>query len=182
MASRASSQRGASRSSRSTTSRTGRTAGGASARARKGATTSSSPRKARTAAGSSAKRSSARAARRSSLTPALVLAAVALLAWAIYPALRIQYQTGRRVAGLQAEYDALKRRNQQLRAEVAELKEPEGIERAARQTLGLTKPGENVYVVLPAEGATSQPVAQAAPEKATDIVTAVLDTLFGVRR
>jgi cell division protein FtsL len=109
---------------------------------------------------------------------------VLLLAWTIYPAARLQYQTSRRVAGLQAQYDSLKKKNQTLKAEVAELKQPEGVEKAARETLGLTRPGENVYVVMPATAASSQPsVAKVdASGNARDVVTTVLDAVFGVRK
>jgi cell division protein FtsB len=190
-----SSQRGASRSGRSTSPATGKGAGGSSARTRKGASTSSSPRKSQTAAkprsskgaGSGARRSASRPApRRSDLrvTSALVFASIALLAWAMYPALKIQYQTGRRVAGLQAEYDSLRKKNQSLRAEVDLLKQPEGVEKAARETLNLTKPGENVYVVIPAGEASGQPAAGPVdtPKDKRDVVTALLDAVFGVRQ
>jgi cell division protein FtsL len=112
-----------------------------------------------------------------------VLASVLLLAWMIYPAAKLQYQTGRRVAGLQAQYESLRKKNQTLQAEVADLKKPEGVEKAARETLGLTRPGENVYVVLPASEASGQPAAQRsdAANEAPDVVTALLDAVFGVR-
>lgn len=194
MHSSSSSQRGASRSGRRSSPATGKGTGGSSARTRKGAATSSSPRKPRTTAkrrsstgaGSGARRLPSRSAPRHGafpLTPVLVIASVALLAWAIYPALRIQYQTGRRVAGLQAQYDSLKKKNETLKAEVADLKRPEGVEKAA-QTLGLARPGENVYVVLPASAASGQASAAKAdtPKDARDIVTALLDAVFGVRQ
>jgi cell division protein FtsL len=112
-----------------------------------------------------------------------VVASLALLAWTIYPAAKLQYQTGRRVAGLQAQYDSLKKKNQTLTAEVADLKRPEGVEKAARETLGLTRPGENVYVVIPASAASGQPSAAGvdAPQDGPDVVTALLDAVFGVR-
>jgi cell division protein FtsL len=190
-----SSQRGASRSGRNSSSVTGKGSGGSSARTRKGATASSSPRKPRTtakrrsstgAAGGARRKPSRSAPRRgtSALTPVLVVASIILLAWMIYPALKIQYQTSRRVAGLQAKYDTLKERNATLKAEVADLKKPEGVEKAARETLGLTRPGENVYVVLPASAASGQPaVAQTqGTQDAPDVVTALLDAVFGVRK
>jgi len=118
------------------------------------------------------------------MTPILVIASVALLAWAMYPALRIQYQTGRRVAGLQAQYDALRKKNQTLRAEVDLLKQPEGVEKAARETLNLAKPGENVIVVIPANAASGQPAAARADisRDTRDVVTTLLDAVFGVRQ
>jgi cell division protein FtsL len=190
-----SSQRGASRSGRSSSPATGKGTGGSSARTRKGATASSSPRKPRTtakrrsstgAAGGARRTSSRPAPRRgfSRMTPVLVVASLLLLAWTIYPAARLQYQTSRRVAGLQAQYDSLKQKNRSLKAEVAELKQPEGVERAARETLGLARPGENVYVVMPAAVASGQPsVAKVdASKDARDVVTTLLDAMFGVRK
>jgi cell division protein FtsL len=188
------SQRGASRSGRSSSPKSGKSAGGSSARARTGAKakTSSSPRKSRTkkprsstGAGSGARRRPRSPPRpgRAGMVPVFVVLCVGLLAWVMYPALRIQYQTGRRVAGLQVQYETLKQRNQTLRAEVDELKMPEGVEKAARETLGLTKPGENVYVVMPAKAASSAPAAKgpSAASDTRDVVTALLDAVFGVR-
>jgi cell division protein FtsL len=190
-----SSQRGASRSGRNSSSATGKGSGGSSARTRKGATASSSPRKPRTTAkrrgstgaASGARRKTSRSAPRqgvSRLTPILVVASVLLLAWTIYPAAKLQYQTSRRVAGLQAQYDSLRQKNKTLKAEVAELKQPEGVEKAARETLGLTRPGENVYVVVPAAEAGGPPtvVADETSAGAKDVVTALLDAVFGVRK
>jgi cell division protein FtsL len=190
-----SSQRGASRSGRHSSPATGKGTGGSSARTRKGATASSSPRKPRTTAkrrsttgaASGARRKTPRSAPRlglSRMTPVLVIASVFLLAWTIYPAAKLQYQTGRRVAGLQAQYDSLKKKNQTLKAEVAELKQPEGVEKAARETLGLTRPGENVYVVMPADEASGQsPIARGdTSSDSRDVVTALLDAVFGVRK
>ena len=97
----------------------------------------------------------------------------------MYPALKVQYQTSRRVADLQAQYDELSSKNQTLRAQVAELKFPAGVERAARENLGLTKPGENVYVVMPSTAGTSTAASAGQERRATDIVTTLLDAVFG---
>ncbi|MDO8963671.1 MAG: septum formation initiator family protein [Coriobacteriia bacterium] len=111
--------------------------------------------------------------------PILLVAALALLAWSLYPAMRLQYQTGRRVAGLEEQYSQLRQRNRSLRSEVADLKTPEGVERAARESLGFAKEGENVYVVMPTDGATgTADVAAQAPGRSA--LQVVLDALFGV--
>jgi cell division protein FtsB len=111
-----------------------------------------------------------------------VLGAIALLVWAVYPALRVQSETSRRVGVLQAEYDTLRKKNVLLRAQVADLKTPEGVERAAREDLGLVLPGENVYVVVPSAAASGPATAEtAAADVSTDPLTALLDTLFGRR-
>ncbi|MDO8915907.1 MAG: septum formation initiator family protein [Coriobacteriia bacterium] len=192
------SQRGASRSGRSASSHKGTGTGGSSARARASATASSSPRKPRTTPSKSrkktgavggARRSKPRAAPRKArgpLLPIAILGAIALLVWSMYPALKVQYETGRRLAGLERQYKDLSDRNQVLRAQVADLKTPEGVEKAARESLGLVRPGENVYVVMdPSKDgsgqspATSSTVPASAPP---DAVTAFLDAIFGIRR
>jgi hypothetical protein len=110
------------------------------------------------------------------------MAALAVLAWVLYPALKLQYVTSRRVAGLEQQYDALRQRNASLRAEVAGLKEPQGIEKAAREGLGFAKAGEHVYVVMPSAAPTA-PV-EVAPQEGDDRSAAqiVLDAVFGVEQ
>jgi cell division protein FtsB len=182
-------QRGASRSGSGASPAQGRRAGGPSARARppSGRSTSTSPRKPRTASATSRAAAKVSARRRSSVsrsiwTVATVLGAFALLVWAVYPALRVQSETSRRVGVLQAEYDTLRKKNVLLRAQVADLKTPEGVERAAREDLGLVLPGENVYVVVPSAAASGPATAEtAAADVSTDPLTALLDTLFGRR-
>lgn len=116
------------------------------------------------------------------LVPLAVIASLALLAWVLYPALRLQYVTSRRVAGLEMQYDTLRKRNASLRAEVAQLKEPEGIEQAARQSLGLAKAGEHVYVVMPSVASTAQAEAGPSPKDERTAVQIVLDAVFGVEQ
>jgi cell division protein FtsB len=192
------SQRGASRSGRSASSRKGTGTGGSSARARTSATASSSPRKPRTSPSKSRKMpGSAGGARRSQprtaprrargpLIPIAVIGAIALLAWSMYPALKVQYETGRRLAGLERQYKDLSDRNRVLRAQVADLKTPEGVEKAARESLGLVRPGENVYVVMDPSKDSSRASTVTSPTQAVadpgDVVTAFLDAIFGIRR
>lgn len=198
MSSTSPSQRGASRSGRSTSPGKGTGTGGSSARTRTSAAASSSPRKRRTppskpreasGAGGGARRSKPRAAPRrvrGPLVPIAVVGAVVLLAWSMYPALKVQYETSRRLAGLEQQYKDLSEKNQTLRAQVANLKTPEGIEKAARESLGLVRPGENVYVVMPSSAASGQPsdaTSSTGPASdSRDVVTAFLDAIFGVRR
>jgi cell division protein FtsL len=181
-------QRGASRNGQEASSSKGGRSGGPSARARttSGRSTSSSPRKPRTSSARSrgakapGRRVGKNAPLRSRWVLAAVLGAAAMLVWAVYPALLVQRETSHRVAGLQAQYDTLRKRNAVLRAKVADLKTPEGVERAAREDLGLAMPGENVYVVVPS--APSSAAAGATQEAAApDPLTALLDALFGER-
>lgn len=111
--------------------------------------------------------------------PGIVLGLVLVLGWTLYPALRLQYQTSRRMAGLQQQYRSLRDRNEALRAQVAELKTPEGVEKAARSNLGYTKSGEHVYIVMPDESevTTAEAPITAAGRTAVQVV---LDALFGV--
>jgi hypothetical protein len=111
-----------------------------------------------------------------------VVALVAVLGWQIYPAMRLQYQTARRAAGLEQQYRALRDRNSALSAEVAELKTPEGVEKAAREKLGYTKSGENVYVVIPdgSTAASDVTTGSTTADSGGSILQAVLDAIFGV--
>jgi cell division protein FtsL len=185
-------QRGASRSGSGASPAQGRRSGGPSARARtpSGRSTSTSPRKPRTASArpraaakvSSRRRSVAAVVLRSLWIVMTVLGVGAVLVWAVYPAVRVQSETSRRVEGLQAEYETLRKKNVLLRAQVADLKTPEGVERAAREDLGLVLPGENVYVVVPSAVASGPATSKtAASDVAADPLTALLDALFGSR-
>jgi cell division protein FtsL len=113
---------------------------------------------------------------------------VVVLGWSLYPALQLQYQTSRRVASLQQQYDSLKKRNKTLRTQVAELKTPAGVEKAAREDLGYAKSGENVYVVMPSSSSSSSTTArrtQSASVGGADdrsIIQVVLDAVFGVEQ
>ncbi len=113
----------------------------------------------------------------------MVLGMVLLLGWAMYPALRVQYEASRQYQGLEAQYETLKERNDHLRAEVADLKTPAGVERAARESLGFAKRGEHVYVVMPETSQAAEPgrpVEQGATS--SDPLGALLDAIFGLAR
>jgi cell division protein FtsB len=202
MAAGKASQRGASRSSRSAPAQR-RRSGGGSARTRPPAGAKPSPHKRKSESSPSAAvrgsskrgRPSSRAgakrapARRPQLSaspwiPLSVIVLVVLLGWAMYPALKVQYQASRQYAGLQSEYETLKQRNERLRAQVADLKTPAGVERAARESLGFAKRGEHVYVVVPDKSkatSTSTNALQAASDGAEPI-TKLLDLIFGFGR
>ena len=51
----------------------------------------------------------------------------------------------------------LEQQNAALRAQVAELHDPAYLERIARQCLGMVRPGEIAFVVVPKGGAASPP-------------------------
>jgi cell division protein FtsB len=167
MSSRTTTQRGASRRSAPT------------AKTRK----RSAPRRAsssRTPARAAARRAPARPAGR--VIAIAVVAGILVLGWALYPALKLQYQTSRRVGGLEQQYQTLKKRNDALRAQVAELKTPAGVEQAARESLGYTKVGDHAYVVMPS-AAPTQASGVAAASTVGDgrsLLQTVLDAIFGV--
>lgn len=102
-------------------------------------------------------------------------------AWMFYPTLKLQYAQSRENGMLQAELQGLKQRNQNLRKQVDRLKTPEGVEDAARESLGLVRPGENQYVVTGAEETRKADPAPIATTKAQHEAwyVPVLDALFG---
>lgn len=175
--------------SRRTTTATGKKGGGAraSTKSRNGASKSraaSGPRKPASRSRSAASKTRTPALRPAGpWVPVIVVGLVVVLGWSLYPALRLQYQTSRRAAGLQQQYEALRARNQTLSAEVADLKTPAGVEKAAREKLGYTKKGDNVYVVLPdgSTGATNAAVASVTGIAEPSFIQTVLDAIFGVK-
>lgn len=177
-----SSQRGASRRTTATTAKRGGAArSGATSRTSTSKRTSSGPRKAATRTASSKRRTPAlRPA--GPWVPVIVVGLVVVLGWSLYPALRLQYQTSRRAAGLEQQYEALRKRNETLSAKVAELKTPAGVEKAAREELGYTKRGENVYVVIPdgSDGSTAAATASLTGGAERSLIQTVLDAVFGV--
>lgn len=179
-----STQRGASRRTASTTA----SRGGAARRGSASARTSSAKRGSKSPARTGAKVRRTPAAGRVRLQPAgpwMPVAAIVLvvvLGWSLYPALKLQYQTSRRAAGLEQQYESLRKRNAALSAEVAALKTPEGVEKAAREKLGYAKSGENVYVVIPdgSKGASDVTTASMAGGSGTSLIQSILDVIFGV--
>jgi cell division protein FtsB len=171
--------------SRRTTTASGKRSGGPGAKSRTATTKrgASGPRKpaSRGRTASSTRRAKV-ALPAGPWVPVIVVGLVAVLGWSLYPALRLQYQTSRRAAGLEQQYQALKQRNQALSAQVAELKTPAGVEKAARETLGYTKKGDNVYVVMPdgSTGPTSAVASSVASGTDRSLIQTVLDALFGV--
>lgn len=116
--------------------------------------------------------------------PFAIVALIVVAAWSFYPVARIQYQEQREKARLESELAGLQERNERLRAEVDRLKTPEGVEQVARESLGLVKEGENVYVVLDGDETEATPTTR--PQSAVSYQDdaagwqRVLDVLFGV--
>jgi cell division protein FtsL len=59
------------------------------------------------------------------------------------------YRIGQRAAQVQREVGALEARNRELQAQVAYLSTDAYVETAARDKLGLVKPGDQALIVLP---------------------------------
>lgn len=179
MARTTSTQRGASRRSTTSTVRAGAAKRGATSRSRT-ATTRTAPRSRKAPARAAARRPAG------PWVPVIVVGIVFLLGWSLYPALRLQYQASRRQASLYQQYDALKARNEALRTQVADLKTPAGIEKAAREDLGYAKKGDNVYVVMPSGAPTSTAAgtqdSSLASSPSGSIVQSLLDAIFGVQQ
>ncbi len=117
------------------------------------------------------------------IVPIVVMVVLVVAAWSYYPVARLQYREQRHKTSLQAELDALKDRNSGLREQVARLKTPEGVEEVARESLGMVKQGENLYVVLDGdETATVPATAPQNPRASTPEPASwqkVLDAVFG---
>lgn len=83
--------------------------------------------------------------------PLAIGAAAVLLAafWLFYPVYQTRTKQQEQLAASRREYARLRTENRVLRERIAQIKKPEYIERYAREKLGLIKPGETAYVVLP---------------------------------
>lgn len=114
------------------------------------------------------------------MTALAAIVALVLAAWWVYPTFKLQYEHGREVETLEQELDQLKSRNEQLRDEVEGLKTPEGVERLARESLGLAKPGEQVYVVTGGVAAEATDTVGVGEADGQPLWQRALDALFGL--
>jgi hypothetical protein len=117
----------------------------------------------------------------------LIIVGVVLVGWYLYPVLRIQYAEQAEVARLEGQLAELQERNEGLRDQVEHLKTPEGVEAAARQSLGYVRPGENLYIVTiegedPAEAAVAPDATRPAGEARGPLWQSALDFVFGLER
>lgn len=116
------------------------------------------------------------------VVPIAIVASLVLLAWFLYPVLRLRYQEQRKYDQLEQQLTQVRQRNSRLKQDVQRLQTPAGIEAAARD-LGLAKKGEQVYVTVPVGkkvAATQSPSLVQAADTTPDQLTRVLDFLFGV--
>ena len=118
-----------------------------------------------------------------------MVALVAVLAWSLYPALRLQYIASRSLDSVQQQYASLTKDKESLRSQVTDLQTPKGVEDTARKDLGYAKKGESVYVVVPA-GESSRAAANApgvttastADVPAPSLLQQLLDLFFGLQQ
>jgi cell division protein FtsB len=81
---------------------------------------------------------------------------IGVLVLSIAPA-RLYFEQTAEVARLERQAAALERTNQTLSARADELRDDAFLERLARRCLGMVKPGEVAFVVVPKEGAPAPP-------------------------
>lgn len=113
------------------------------------------------------------------MSAVVVIVAVVIAAWTVYPVLKLQYEHRREVRTLEAELESLKERNGELRQDVEQLKTPEGVEQLARETLGMVKPGEQAYVVTGGTAGETTSTVDASTD-AQPLWQSMLDSLFGL--
>jgi cell division protein FtsB len=97
---------------------------------------------------------------RTRFTPrAAVLAVVltALLFYLIVP-LRTYVEQRNRLSQLGRQTQVLEQQNRRLLREIAQLNDPDYLERIARECLGMVRPGEIGFVVVPKNGTAQPPV------------------------
>ncbi len=119
---------------------------------------------------------------RALLIPLVVIVLLGVAMWSFYPVARIQYQESREKARLEVELASLKERNAELRTQVDRLKTPAGVEQIARESLGMVKDGEHVYVVTNLLEETTGTVAgcTSISEPPPSFTQSLLDSVFGV--
>jgi cell division protein FtsB len=99
---------------------------------------------------------SRRRARLTARATLLLTIVIGVLVLSIAPA-RMYFEQRAELARLERLSDELARENARLSARAEQLRDEEFLERLARQCLGMVKPGETAFVVVPEEGAPAPP-------------------------
>jgi len=81
---------------------------------------------------------------------------IGILVLSIAPA-QMYFEQKAELARLERQAAALERTNDTLAARAEQLRDDAFLERLARQCLGMVKPGEIAFVVVPKEGAPAPP-------------------------
>ena len=97
-----------------------------------------------------------RRARLTARATILLTIVIGVLILSVAPA-RMYLEQQAELARFEHEAAVLERHNEALAARAAQLKDHAFLERLARQCLGMVKPGEIAFVVVPKEGAPAPP-------------------------
>ncbi len=79
---------------------------------------------------------------------------VFLLVMGLFGALAIEptrqlLEQRKRIDGMAADFEAVQRSNERLEARIERLKDPDFLEQRARTQIGLVRPGETTFIVMP---------------------------------
>jgi cell division protein FtsB len=110
----------------------------------------------RSVRGRDATRPRPRRGRRAARATILCALVVGVLVLSVAPA-QMYFEQRAEVARLERQAAALARTNEALAARADQLRDHAFLERLARQCLGMVKPGEVAFVVVPKEGAPAPP-------------------------
>jgi len=105
------------------------------------------------ARGRDAERAAPRGGVKVTARAAVLLVIVMLLAIALYYPVHLYAQQRGQIATLQHQTDMLTKQNESLTKEVSKLRDPLYLQELARECLGMVKPGESLFVVVPRGGA-----------------------------
>jgi cell division protein FtsB len=97
-----------------------------------------------------------RRARLTARATILLAIVIGVLVLSVAPA-RMYFEQQAELAHFRHEAAVLERKNGALAARAAQLRDRTFLERLARQCLGMVKPGEVAFVVVPKEGAPAPP-------------------------
>jgi cell division protein FtsB len=97
-----------------------------------------------------------RRARLTARATILLAIVIGVLALSVAPA-RMYFEQKEELARAEQQAATLERRNEALAARAEQLRDHAFLERLARQCLGMVKPGETAFVVVPKEGAPAPP-------------------------
>ena len=97
-----------------------------------------------------------RRARLTARATVLVAIMIGVLALSVAPA-QMYFEQQEELARFEKQAEALERKNGALAARAEQLRDGAFLERLARQCLGMVKPGEIAFVVVPKEGAPAPP-------------------------
>ncbi len=80
---------------------------------------------------------------------ACVAAVAFAFVWLFYPTYQIRVAQERQLLSVRRELVSMQKQNEALKERIKQIKSLEYVERYAREKMGLVKPGEKAYVVLP---------------------------------